>query len=72
MIFYMMSILQRKKDHPLSGANENCRMLANFYIKNVEYYERKIPSIIDYCHHFQARAYIRPQVRSVYLVIESF
>lgn len=62
--FYMCSILQRKKDNPLCGANENCRMLANFYIKNIEYFDRKIPLMKEYCHQHLARAYIRPQVRS--------
>lgn len=61
---YMISILQRRKDHPECGANENCRMLANFYVKNIEYFDRKIPIIKEYCNHFGARAYIRPQVRS--------
>lgn len=71
--FYMISILQRKKDFPnetygVNGSNENCRMIANFYINNMEYFDRKLPLIKDYCHKFNARAYIKPQVRNSFKV----
>lgn len=62
--FYLVSVLWRKKDHPECHANENARMIANWYIKSVEYFDRKLPIIKDYCEHFGARAYIKPQVRS--------
>ena len=62
---YMISILQRKKDHPEASANENERMLANFYIKNIEYFDKKIDLLKEYCHNFKARCYIKPQVRSI-------
>lgn len=63
--FYMLSILQRKKDHPEStSANENARMLYNTYVRNMEYFERKIPLIKEFCEKFHARCYIKPQVRS--------
>lgn len=63
--FYMLSILQRKKDHPEStSANENARMLYNTYVRNVPYFERKIPLIKEFCEKFHARCYIKPQVRS--------
>ena len=62
--FYFVSVMWRRKDHPECPANENARMLASWCIKNVEYFDRKLPLIKDYCEHFQARAYIKPQVRS--------
>ena len=63
--FYMLSILQRKKDHPEStSANENARMLYNTYVRNLPYFERKIPLIKEFCEKFHARCYIKPQVRS--------
>lgn len=62
--FYFVSILWRHKDHPECPANENARMIANWYIKSVEYFDQKLPIIKDYCEHFGARAYIKPQVRS--------
>ena len=63
--FYMLSILQRKKDHPEStSANENARMLYNTYVRNMPYFERKIPLIQEFCEKFHARCYIKPQVRS--------
>lgn len=62
--FYLVSVLWRRKDHPECPANENARMIANWYIKSVEYFDRKLPIIKDYCEHFGARAYIKPQVRS--------
>lgn len=63
--FYMLSILQRKKDHPEStSANENARMLYNTYIRNMPYFENKIPLIKEFCEKFHARCYIKPQVRS--------
>jgi len=61
---YMISIMRRKKDHPEDPANENARMLCNYYIKNLEYFDSKVPFIKEYCEHFGARAYIKPQVRS--------
>ena len=64
--FYMLSIMPRKKDHPESPilANENNRMLYNMYIRNIEYFERKIPLVKEFCEKFYARCYIKPQVRS--------
>ena len=62
--FYFISVMWRRKDHPECPANENARMLANWCIKNVEYFDSHLPIIKDYCEHFKARAYIKPQVRS--------
>lgn len=62
--FYFISVMWRRKDHPECPANENARMLANWCIKNIEYFDSHLPLIKDYCEHFGARAYIKPQVRS--------
>ena len=62
--FYFVSVIWRRKDHPECPANENARMIASWCIKNVAYFDRKIDLIKDYCHHFLARACIKPQVRS--------
>ena len=62
--FYFISVMWRRKDHPECPANENARMLANWCVKNLDYFDSHLPLIKDYCHHFGARAYIKPQVRS--------
>lgn len=62
--FYFVSVMWRRKDHPECPANENARMLANWCIKNVKYFDDHLPLIKDYCEHFGARAMIKPQVRS--------
>ena len=62
--FYFISVMWRRKDHLECPANENARMLANWCIKNVKYFDDHINLIKDYCNHFGARAYIKPQVRS--------
>ena len=66
--FYFISVMWRRKDHDECPANENARMLANWCIKNLEYFDSHLPLIKDYCEHFGARAYIKPQVRSCKMI----
>ena len=66
--FYFISVMWRRKDHPECPANENARMLANWCVKNLEYFDSHLPLIKDYCEHFGARAYIKPQVRSCKMI----
>lgn len=66
--FYFISVMWRRKDHPECPANENARMLANWCIKNLDYFDSHIDLIKDYCIHFGARAYIKPQVRSCKMI----
>lgn len=66
--FYFISVMWRRKDHDECPANENARMLANWCIKNLKYFDSHLPLIKDYCEHFGARAYIKPQVRSCKMI----
>lgn len=54
--FYMIQIYQRRKENP--GLRTNNRLIKTYYFHKPEDLEGLIPSIIEYCSLFNARAYI--------------
>lgn len=60
--FYLLQILQRKKENPQLGSNS--RVVKNYYINNLEYLEKRYDEIKDLCIHFNARAMLRLNKRS--------
>lgn len=60
--FYFLQILRRKKDNPDNTSNST--IIKSYYIKNIEYYEKKIPEIKKICRTFNARAGLRLNKRS--------
>ena len=60
--FYLLSILQRKKENPELGSNS--RVIKNYYINSIEYLEKRMPEIISLCDMFNARAMLRLNKRS--------
>ena len=60
--FYHLQILKRKKEHPELGSNSY--VVKTYYIRSVEYLEKKFPEIVSLCEFHDARAYINLNVRS--------
>jgi len=60
--FYLLQILQRKKENPNLGSNS--RVIKNYYIGSIEYLESKYEEIKMLCIQFNARAMIRLNKRS--------
>ena len=60
--FYFLQILQRRKENDGIGANS--RVIKNYYIRNVEYLDRRYEEIKALCTVFRARASIRLNRRS--------
>lgn len=60
--FYHLQILKRKKEHPELGSNSY--VVKTYYIRSVEYLEKKFPEIVSLCEFHNARAYINLNVRS--------
>lgn len=61
-VFYFIQIIQRRKDNPeLKNA---ARVMKDYYIDSVEYFEKKESEIIKYCNDNNARATIRLNKRS--------
>lgn len=60
--FYHLQILKRKKEHPELGSNSY--VVKTYYIRSVEYLEKKFPEIVSLCEFHDARAYINFNVRS--------
>ena len=60
--FYYLQILQRKKENPELGSNS--RVIKNYYIRSVDYLDKKKEEIINLCNQFNARASIRLNRRS--------
>jgi hypothetical protein len=60
--FYYLQILQRKKENKELGANS--RVIKNYYIKNLGYFEEKYDEIKGLCNIFNARAMLRLNKRS--------
>lgn len=60
--FYHLQILSRKKDNPEIGSNSYC--IKTYYIRSIEYLEKKQLEIINLCDFNNARAYINLNRRS--------
>ena len=54
--FYFLQILQRKKD-TIIGKNNT--LIRNYYIRSIEYLDKKYQQIKDLCDFFNARAMLR-------------
>lgn len=63
---YIVIILKRVKDEGgrKYGVNETNRLIKDFIIPSIDYFNHKIPVIKDLCESNNARAYILPQVRN--------
>lgn len=60
--YYFLQILRRKKDNPDNESNST--IIKSYYIKNIEYLEKKYDEIIKLCDMFNARASLRLNKRS--------
>jgi len=60
--FYYLQLIRRKKEN-LSLSN-NSKVVKNYYIDSIGYLESKYDEIKYLCDYFNARAYIRLNVRS--------
>lgn len=60
--FYYLQILQRKKDNPDIGSNS--RVIKNYYIRNIPYFDTEYSEIKELCRVFNARASLRLNKRS--------
>lgn len=59
--FYYIQILSRKKDNP---EQKHVKLIRNFYVDDSNYFWKLKQTIIDLCEFFNARAYIRLNIRS--------
>lgn len=55
-VFYFLQIMQRKKDS--TGITHNSRIINNYYITSIDFFDSRIDEIKDLCNKFNARAYI--------------
>jgi hypothetical protein len=60
--FYLIQIIQRRKDNPEIKRNMN--LVDNYFVYSKEKLEEYMPKIIKQCDYFNARAYIRVNVRN--------
>lgn len=60
--FYYLQIMQRRKEHP--ELTKNSRVIKNYYIRNLDYLEKRYSTIKDMCNYFKARAGLRLNKRS--------
>lgn len=60
--FYHLQIIKRKKEHPELGSNSY--VVKTYYVRSVEYLEKKMPEIIALCEFHNARACINLNRRS--------
>jgi len=60
--FYHLQIIKRKKEHPDLGSNSY--IVKTYYIRSLDYLDKKMPEIIALCNFHNARVYINPNVRS--------
>lgn len=60
--FYHLQIIKRKKEHPELGSNSY--VVKTYYIRSVEYLEKKMPEIIALCDFHNARGCINLNRRS--------
>jgi hypothetical protein len=59
--FYFLEIIKRRKDNP--EMNRHQRLVKDFYIYNLEDFDRLEGNIIDTCDEHNARAYFRLNLR---------
>lgn len=59
--FYYIQILSRKKDNP---KQKHVKLIRNFYVDDSDYFWKLQDTIVDLCEFFNARAYIRLNIRS--------
>lgn len=63
--FYEIMILERKKDKKEVGnEHQSVRLIKNYCIENIQYFERKENEIKTLCDMFGARAYINLSVKN--------
>lgn len=60
--FYHLQIIKRKKEHPELGSNSY--IVKTYYIRSIDYLDKKFPEIQTLCNFHNARAYINLNVRS--------
>jgi len=60
--FYHLQIIKRKKEHPELGSNSY--VVKTYYIRSIDYLEKKMPEIILLCDFHHARACINLNRRS--------
>lgn len=60
--FYHLQIIKRKKEHPELGSNSY--VVKTYYVRSVEYLDKKMPEIIALCEFHNARACINLNRRS--------
>ena len=60
--FYLLQVLQRKKENPQLGSNS--RVIKNYFISSKEYLNDKYDEIKKLCEVFNARAMLRLNKRS--------
>ena len=56
--FYFLQIMQRRKDHPNSEI-QNSRIIKDYYIESIEYFDKIESEVKTFCDTFKARAGIR-------------
>ena len=61
--FYYLQILRRRKDNP-DDQEKNTVTIKDYYIRSIEYLEKKYDEIKSLCEYFNARASIRLNKRS--------
>jgi len=61
--FYYLQILRRRKDNP-DDQEKNTVSIKDYYIRSIEYLEKKYDEIKSLCQYFNARASIRLNKRS--------
>jgi len=59
--FYYIQILSRKKDNP---NQKHVKLIRNYYVDDKDYFWKLEDTIKDLCNFFNARAYIRLNIRS--------
>jgi len=60
--FYYLQILARKKENP--NQDKSVKVIREYDINNMEYYDKIEPQVKELCHVFNARAYLRLNRRS--------
>ncbi|MFW6311269.1 MAG: hypothetical protein ACOC1K_03435, partial [Nanoarchaeota archaeon] len=60
--FYFMQILKRRKENPEMAKGE--QVIKSYFIDNHEYFEKKMPEIIQLCEDNNARAYFNLNKRN--------
>lgn len=61
--FFFVQILQRRKENP--GMKKDVSLIKNFFFYSIEEFYNAKDNIIELCHEFNARAYIRLNKRNI-------